>query len=87
MARREGLMAPAYLDLVRRDLTKRLNLPRHTPAKAFAETAERLADQNGLDQSWQSQASPLAQPAAGRNELRDRALALWRWRQEIKNGN
>ncbi|MEO1303501.1 MAG: DUF4350 domain-containing protein [Pseudomonadota bacterium] len=87
MARREGLMAPAYLDLVRRDLTKRLNLPRHTLAKEFAETADRLADQNGLDQSWQSQASPLAQPAAGRNELRDRALALWRWRQEIKNGN
>ena len=87
MARREGLMAPAYSDLTKRQLAREIGLPVHTPSEAFAETTDRLAQQYGLEQSWQDRSAPLAQPAPGRNELRDRALALWRWRQEFKNGN
>ena len=87
MARREGLMAPAYSALTQRRIARQLGLPPHVPADAFAETTDRLAEQYGLTNSWQDRSAPLAHPAPGRNELRDRALALWRWRQEFKNGN
>ena len=87
MARREGQMAPGYAQVIKRNLTKRLGLPPQTKDDAFAQTADRLSEQNGLSSTWSEQSQGLAAPAAGRNELRDKARALWRWRQEMKDGH
>ena len=87
MARRESQMAPGYAQTVRRDLMKRLGLPPHTSPEAFAQTADRLAEQKDLSSNWSQQNSQLTAPAAGRNDLRDKALALWRWRKEMSDGN
>lgn len=87
MARRESQMAPGYAQTVQRDLMKRLGLPPHTSPEAFAQTADRLAKQKHLSSNWSQQNSQLTAPAAGRNDLRDKALALWRWRKEMSDGN
>ncbi len=87
MARREGQMAPSYAQVVKRNLAKRLGLPLQTKDEVFAQTADRLAEQNGLDGTWTEKSGALTTPAAGRNELRDKARALWRWRQEMKDGH
>lgn len=87
MARREGQMAPNYAQTVERNLKKRLGLPAHTSPEAFAQTADRIADQKDLSSTWSEQQAKLTAPTAGRNELRDKALALWRWRKEMSDGN
>lgn len=87
MARRESQMAPGYAQTVRRDLMKRLGLPAHTSPEAFAQTADRIAEQKDLSSNWSEQTETLTAPTAGRNELRDKALALWRWRKEMSDGN
>lgn len=87
MARREGQMATPYLQMTERNLARQLGLPPQAQAEAFARTADRLAEQKHLDRTWSEQSQSLAQPALGRNDLRDKALALWRWRQEMKDGH
>ncbi|NQY98648.1 MAG: DUF4350 domain-containing protein [Henriciella sp.] len=87
MARRESQMAPGYAQTVQRDLTKRLGLPPHTSPEAFAQTADRIAEQKDLSSNWSQQKDRLTTPIAGRNDLRDKALALWRWRKEMSDGN
>ena len=87
MARREGQMAPTYAQVIERDLRKRIGVPPQTKDEVFAETLDRLADQKDLNTSWREQRAQLAEPAAGRNELRDKALILWRWRPEMKDGH
>ncbi|MEL7541505.1 MAG: DUF4350 domain-containing protein [Pseudomonadota bacterium] len=87
MARREGQMATPYLQTTERNLARQLGLPPQAQAEAFARTADRLAEQKQLSQTWTEQSQDLTQPALGRNDLRDKALALWRWRQEMKDGH
>lgn len=87
MSRREGQMAEPYLNLTERHLTRQLGLPPQTDSAGLARTADRLAKQKQLDQTWTEQRQSLTQPALGRYDLRDKALALWRWRQEMKDGH
>ncbi|MEC7290782.1 MAG: DUF4350 domain-containing protein [Pseudomonadota bacterium] len=87
MARREGQMAPGYAQTVQRNLAKRLGLPAHMTPEDFARTADRMAKQKDLSSTWSEQKGQLERPAAGRNDLRDKALALWRWRTEMNDGN
>jgi hypothetical protein len=87
MARREGQMAPSYAQVIERDLRRRLGLPASTTETEFADTLDRLAEQEQLSAGWRERQAQMAQPAAGRHELRDKALLLWRWRQEMKDGN
>ncbi|MEO0606954.1 MAG: hypothetical protein AAFY82_01885 [Pseudomonadota bacterium] len=87
MARREGQMAPNYAQTVERDLTKKLGLPASMPDQEIARTANRIAKQKGLSSTWTEQKEQLARPANGRNDLRDKALALWRWRKEMSDGH
>ncbi len=87
MARRESQMAPGYAQTVERNLKKRLGLPAHTSPEAFAQTADRIAEQKDLSSTWTEQQTKLTSPTAGRNDLRDKALALWRWRKEMSDGN
>jgi hypothetical protein len=87
MARREGQMAPSYAQVIERDLRRRLAVPASTTETEFADTLDRLAEQEQLSAGWRDRQAQLAEPAAGRHDLRDKALLLWRWRQEVKNGN
>lgn len=87
MARREGQMAPSYAQVIERDLRRRLDVPASTTETEFADTLDRLAEQEQLSAGWRDRQAQLAEPAAGRHDLRDKALLLWRWRQEMKNGN
>ena len=87
MARREGLMAPNYAQTVERDLSKQLGLPASTTDTEIARTADRIAKQKGLASNWTDQKRQLEHAASGRNDLRDKALALWRWRKEMSDGH
>ena len=87
MARRESQMAPGYAQTVQRDMMKRLGLPPSTSPDDFAQTADRIAKQKDLPSNWSQQKDLLTAPTAGRNELRDKALALWRWRKEMSDGH
>lgn len=87
MARRESQMAPGYGQTIQRDMTKKLGLPPYTSPEDFAQTADRIAKQKNLSSNWSEQNKMLERPAAGRNDLRDKALALWRWRKEMSDGN
>jgi len=87
MARRESRMAPGYVQTVQRDMTKKLGLPRTLSADEFAQTADRIAKQKNLSSNWSQQKELLSAPTAGRYDLRDKALALWRWRKEMSDGN
>ncbi|MEM1148604.1 MAG: DUF4350 domain-containing protein [Pseudomonadota bacterium] len=87
MTRREGQMAPAYLTVVRRNLARRIGLPEQTSDEAFAQSADRLAKRKALDRNWSDHRRALQAPTTNRNELRDKALNLWRWREEMKDGH
>lgn len=87
MARREGQMAPNYAQTVQRDLARHLGLPASTSDEEIARTADRISDQKGLASNWTEHKAQLEQSAHGRNDLRDKALALWRWRKEMSDGN
>ena len=87
MARREGQMAQPYRQMTERNLARQLGLPPQAQSEAFARTADRLAEQKNLPTTWSEQSQALAEPASGRNDIRDKALALWRWRQEMKDGH
>ena len=87
MARREGQMAPNYAQTVERDLSKQLGLPASTTDTEIARTADRIAKQKGLASNWTDQKRQLEHAASGRNDLRDKALALWRWRKEMSDGH
>ncbi|MEM7640842.1 MAG: hypothetical protein AAF269_17445, partial [Pseudomonadota bacterium] len=87
MARREGQMATPYRQMTERNLARQLGLPPQIQSEAFAQTVDRLAEQKDVSQTWSEQSQSLTEPALGRNDLRDKALALWRWRQEMKDGH
>lgn len=87
MARREGQMARPYRRVIQRSLARHLGLPANVDDAAFAQTADRIAAQASATVDWSAQSQKLEHPATGRDELRDQALALWRWHEEIKNGN
>lgn len=87
MARREGQMATPYLQATERNLARQLGLPPQAQTDAFARTADRLAKQKDLPATWSEHSERLNRPALGRGDLRDKALALWRWRQEMKDGH
>ena len=87
MARREGQMALPYRQMTERNLARQFGLPPQSESDAFARTADRLAEQKNLPKTWSEQSQALAHPASGRNDIRDKALALWRWRQEMKDGH
>ncbi|MEL7109632.1 MAG: DUF4350 domain-containing protein [Pseudomonadota bacterium] len=87
MARREDQMAEPYLQMTERNLARQFGLPANTAPDSFAQTADRIAEQKHLARTWTEQRSSFDAPVLGRNDLRDKALALWRWRQEMKDGH
>jgi len=87
MAGREGQMAGPYRRVVQRSLARDLGLPEHMPEAAFAAAADRLSRRQNIAPNWSQLSDAQAVPAESRNQLRDQALALWRWRQEMKNGH
>ena len=87
MARREGHQAPNYLRLTKRYLTRLLGLPPGLSDEDFSRTLDSIAKQKKLGSSWTEQSEHMQRPARGRNELRDKAAALWRWRKEMSDGD
>lgn len=87
MGRREGKMAPSYLRLTRRLLMRSLKLPAKLPAAALDTLLNRLAKQKKLDQTWSDHTARLSSSARNRDDLRDKAAALWRWRKDISDGD
>ncbi len=85
MARREGQMAPGYLKLTRRALIRSLGLPHGLGDKDLGRTLEGIAKQRQLETRWSNAAQKLTGPAQNRDDLRDKAGALWRWRKEISD--
>ena len=87
MGRREGKMAPSYLRLTRRWLIRSLKLPAKLPAAALEALLNRLATQKKLDTSWSEHSAHLSRPAQNRDDLRNKAAALWRWRKDMSDGD
>ena len=87
MARRENHMATPYLEMTERSLARQLGMSPQAPTEALARTADRLAEQKNFPTTWSEQSTSLTRPALNRNDLRDKALAVWRWRQEMKDGH
>ena len=87
MARREKRMAPGYLALSRRALSRELGLPRTLSAEEYMALLDRMGEQAGLDRSFSSHNQNLSHAANSRDDLRQKARALWRWRKEMTHGN
>ena len=87
MARREGQMAPGYLSLTRRAVMRALGLPAKLSDADIARSLDNIAKQKQLAINWSSNQSALEAPARNRDDLRDKAGALWRWRKEMTDGH
>ncbi|MEM6535696.1 MAG: DUF4350 domain-containing protein [Pseudomonadota bacterium] len=87
MARREGHMAPGYLRLTRRRLVRELGLPKTISDEELQRTLDAMAKQQGLDGRWHALSTPLERRAESREEIRDKASALWQWRKEMTRAN
>lgn len=83
MAKRERRMAPGYLALSRRALSRELGLPRTLPEAEYQALLDRMAAQNGMETSFSELQAGLSSPASSRDDLRNKARALWRWRKEM----
>lgn len=83
MARRENQMAPGYLHMTARAMRKRLGLPRGLPEADLANTLDAIAKQKELTTNWSQLTSTLASSAHSRDDLTDKASAIWRWRKEM----
>ncbi|MEQ9316870.1 MAG: hypothetical protein RLN72_13530 [Henriciella sp.] len=83
MAKREPRMAPGYLALTRRALIKELGLPKTLSEEEIAALLDRMGKQQGAETSWTDIRSGLSGPAASRDDLRQKARAIWRWRKEM----
>ena len=86
-ARRETRMAPGYLSLTRRALARDLGLPRTLSEAETAALLDRMGQQSGLENKWSQVGGELSSPAGSREDLRQKARALWRWRMEMTHGN
>lgn len=87
MARREGQMAPGYLFMTSRAMRRMLGLPRSVSDAELASTLDAIAKQKNLTNSWTQLAKPLSDPAQSRDDLTDKARAVWRWREEMSDGH
>ena len=83
MAKRERRMAPGYLSLSRRALSRELGLPRTLSEDEYIALLDRMAKQNGMETSFTELQSGLSAPASSRDDLTNKARALWRWRKEM----
>lgn len=83
MAKRERRMAPGYLSLSRRALSRELGLPRTLSEDEYIALLDRMAKQNGMETSFTELQPGLSTPASSRDDLTNKARALWRWRKEM----
>ncbi|WP_018146538.1 DUF4350 domain-containing protein [Henriciella marina] len=83
MAKRERRMAPGYLSLSRRALSRELGLPRTLSEDEYIALLDRMAKQNGMETSFTELQSGLSSSASSRDDLTNKARALWRWRKEM----
>lgn len=87
MAKRERRMAPGYLALTRRALVRELGLPKTLSEEELSSLLDRMSEHQAETGNWTDTGRGLTQPAASRDDLRQKARALWRWRKEMTHGN
>ena len=75
------------LSLTRRALARDLGLPRTLSEAETAALLDRMGQQSGLENKWSQVGGELSSPAGSREDLRQKARALWRWRMEMTHGN
>lgn len=85
MARRETRLAPGYLSLVRRATAKAVGAPRTLSETDLAAMFDRMSGEGG--EKFTELEAGLAEPAASREDLMDKARRLWRWHKEITHGH
>ena len=86
MARRETHMAPGYLSLTRRLTAKAVGAPAGTSDSDLAGMFDRMSKAGELAASWSDLKPYFENDKTSRDELLDKAYALWLWRQEITHG-
>lgn len=84
MARRERQLAPGYLALVRRHTAKEIGAPKTLSEADLSALFDRLGPQAPRFSDLESD---LNSPAQGREDLLNKARALWRWRRETTHGH
>jgi hypothetical protein len=83
MARRETRMAPGYLSLIRRRLSKQIGAPRNLTEAQLSELFDRLGPEEVSGKTFSQIEAGLRGPAANREDLMHKARDLWRWRRDI----
>ena len=87
MTRRERRMASGYLSLTRRALARALGVPRTLGDAEMSALLTRMGKQSPTAGDWEALEHALSGPASNREDLRDKARAVWRWRKEITHGH
>lgn len=83
MARRETQLAPGYLALVRRHTAREVGAPKTLTETELAALFDRLGPEGTPFSELEAQ---LSAPATSREDLMNKARALWRWRRETTHG-
>ena len=89
MTGRERKLAPDYLALTRKAALKTLGITRNLSDTEINDLLERM-DKNDTEDTqanWASLRDALSKPAANRDDLRQKATRIYRWRKEKLNGH
>ncbi len=87
MTKRETQMAPGYLALSRKVMTKALGAPAHLSEAELTALLDRLGPSEKDALTWTQMAAGLREPTATREDLLRKAQQLYRWRQEKMHGH
>lgn len=86
MARREARLAPGYLALTRRATAKDVGAPKTLGDADLAGLFDRMSKSRKNAPTWSDVATPLKTNANSRDDLVNKARALWTWRKETTHG-
>ena len=83
MARRETRMAPGYLHMIRRRVSREIGAPKTLSEAQLVALFDRLGPDEESGKRFTDMASGLRGPAANREDLMNKARELFRWRKGI----
>lgn len=87
MTRRETRMAPGYLALSRKAIRRDLGIPPTLSEDEVNALLERLGPDEKNDLSWTSIVNAMQRPSNNRDDLLNKAQALYAWRKEKTHGD
>ena len=83
MARRETRIAPAYLHMIRRRVSRDIGAPKTLNETQLTALFDRLGPEEESGKHFTDMASGLRGPATSREDLMNKARELFRWRKGI----